>query len=95
MSYSQYMRHWKNHRKDRFYQQCSGPMEVAETIARQPHTDLSIKSFQSLMDSVTTFPVYVKLCSGGFWTTTNERDSFGTEIKSAEEMRRFYYDIVF
>ena len=24
MSYGQYMKHWKNHRKDRHYQQCSG-----------------------------------------------------------------------
>ncbi|MBR3972952.1 MAG: hypothetical protein IKJ99_03230 [Oscillospiraceae bacterium] len=46
------------------------------------------------MDSVKCedFPVYVKQGSGGMWSFTNERDSFGTKISDMAEMRKFYYD---
>lgn len=95
-NYDQHMKHWKNHYKDRYHQQCSGPVAVAETRNRQPHTDLSIRSFQSIMDSLKCedFPVYVKQGSGGMWLVTNERDSFGTKISDMGEMRKFYYDCV-
>ena len=96
MSYEQHMKHWRNHSKDRFTQQCSGPTRNTEVESHSCPVALSRNSFQRLMDSLKCddFPVYVKQGSGGIWSFTNERDSFGTKINDMTEMRKFYEDCV-
>lgn len=94
ISYEQHMKYWGNHSKDRFIQQCGGPQRNMDVDGHSCPVAMSRKSFQSLMDSVKCedFPVYVKQGSGGMWSFTNERDSFGTKISDMAEMRKFYYD---
>lgn len=95
-NYGQYMNHWKNHRKDRFTQQCGGPVHDLGTKVSFCRLGCERQSFLHLMDSLKCddFPVYVKQGSGGMWSFTNERDSFGTKISDMGEMRKFYYDYV-
>lgn len=80
--------------RHRFTQQCSGPRRNMDVEGHCCPVAVSRISFQRLMDSVKCddFPVYVKQGSGGIWSFTNEKDSFGTEIKSMEEMRQFYHE---
>lgn len=94
MSYEQHMKHWGNHRKDRFTQQCAGPQQDPSRQVAINTEHLPRMSFQTLMANVSpdSFPVYVKQGSGGMWSFTNERDSFGTKISDIGEMRKFYYD---
>lgn len=95
-NYNQHMKHWKNHRKDRFTQQCAGPQHNPNVTFLHCPAEVARKSFEMLMDSVKCddFPVYVKQGSGGMWSFTNERDSFGTKINDMGEMRKFYHDCV-
>lgn len=95
-NYSKYMNHWKNHRKDRFTQQCGGPTHDPGPGLTACDVNLEMKSFKHLMESVKCddFPVYVTQGSGGIWSFTNERDSFGTKIGNMEDMHRFYNDFV-
>lgn len=87
------MKHWKNHRKDRFFQQCSGPAHEPETArAAGQEEDLERSSFLSLVEKIgdDQFPAFIRQISGGMWTTTNEKDCFGHRIESRDELLRFY-----
>lgn len=93
MGYEQHMKHWKNHRKDRFFQQCSGPVHELETAkTREQEEDSERSSFLRLMEKIgdDQFPVFVRQISGGIWTTTSERDCFGHRIENRDELLRFY-----
>ena len=94
--YRKYMKHWKNHRKDRFIQQCGGPLHDAEDKRPECTVNLERQSFEYLMGSLKCddFPIYVTQGSGGIWSFTNERNCFGTKIDSMEDMRRFFDECV-
>lgn len=56
MSYSQYMKHWKNHRKDKYYQQCGGS------------TSMFIE--EKILTDMDRFKNRVKNCEG-IWESDN------------------------
>lgn len=95
-NYNQYMKHWKNHRKDRYTQQCGGPVHEPDKQVELCSVECERQLFDHLMDRLKcdAFPVYVKQGGGGMWLFTNERDSFGTKISNMEEMQKFYNDYV-
>ena len=53
MGYDQHMKHWKNHCKDKFLQQCSGPShEPAESLTEVQKRRLERMSFRDLRGSM-------------------------------------------
>ena len=97
MSYEQAMRHSKNHRKDRFVQQCSGYFGgggfsghylPGEEIAAN-----SEKSMREILETVNEFPVYLHQQTWvGIWELVPSNHLFGHEIKSREELEQFARD---
>lgn len=61
--YEQAMRHARNHRKDRFYQQCSCYFGDGEPdgfeVPKDIFSDLSAKSMEKILEAVKEFPVYL------------------------------------
>ena len=97
MNYRQHMKHWKNHHKDRYLQQCSGPVhEPADNDCTGCVCEIEKMSFIRLMNMVKhdDFPVYVKQGSGGIWSFTIDRDCFGNKIESMDDMRQFFDECV-
>ncbi len=93
MSYEQHMRHRRNHRKDRFYQQCGGPVnETPEPLTKEQVEHLERQSFLSLIEKAKggAFPIFIRQISGGAWCTTSEGDCFGQRIESLEELLNFF-----
>lgn len=93
MGYEQHMKHWKNHRKDRFYQQCGGPRREPEKLASKEQMEqMERRSFLYLIEKTgdEEFPIFIRQGSGGIWSTTCEKDCFGHRIESREELLRFY-----
>lgn len=91
MSYEQHMKHWGNHRKDRYYQQCSGyggngveTVMSDETIAK-----LEVESMRKILTTHHEFPIYIRQCGAGYWCTVSEKDWFGTEIVDMEHLIQF------
>ena len=61
--YEQAMRHTRNHRKNRFYQQCSGYFGDGRPdgfkVPEDVFSDLSAKSMEKILGAVEEFPVYI------------------------------------
>lgn len=92
-SYEQHMKHFQNHRKDRFYQQCSGPVkEPKKALTPEQMEDMERRSFLSLIENTKEeeFPIFIRQVSGGVWLTTGERDCFGERIDSRDDLTNFY-----
>lgn len=92
-NYDQHMRHFRNHRKDRFYQQCGvhtrepGEIPTPEQIERMER-----RSFLSIIEKTKDeeFPIFIRQGSGGIWFTTSERDCFGNRIENRDQLLEFY-----
>lgn len=95
MSYQQAMRHSRNHRKDRFTQQCSGPThEPGELKTPERMKADELRSLEHIAETTEDYPVYIKPVSNGVYVTTSERDSFATKIASRDELHDFIRDFV-
>lgn len=95
MSYQQAMRHSRNHRKDRFNQQCSGPVrEPGELKTPEQMKTVEIRSLERIAETAENYPIYIKPVSDGIYVATNERDSFATKITSRDEQNDFIRDFV-
>lgn len=96
-NYDQFMKHWKNHSKDKGYQQCSG--YFGDGVSRQRSEEemkrLERDSFRRISERASSlvFPIYITQC-GCFWTICDDRNLFGTKISSAEELEQFGKDCV-
>ncbi len=93
--YDQAMRHFRNHKKDRFYQQCSGYTGTpAEESTPAPIDEAA--TFRILMEKLPTdasFPVCIRQGSLGIWSTTAINDCFGTVIESRAALEQIYSDL--
>jgi len=93
MSYEQAMKHSKNHRKDRFYQQCSGYAGDGEPqyapITEEQEERNSYSSMCKLLMSVTVFPLYIAQDKWGFWGVVPHNHIGGTLIESSQELIDF------
>lgn len=95
MSYEQAMRHSKNHRKDRFTQQCGGPVHEPDAPTTPDLTRANeICSIERIAEMTEEYPVYIKQVSNGVYVTADERDSFATKIESRDELNDFIRDFV-
>ena len=96
MSYEQAMRHARSHRKDRFYQQCSGYFGDGEPdgfqVPEDVFSDLSAKSMEKILGTVKEFPVYLHQQKTGEWKMVPKNHLFGQEISSSKELAQFAAD---
>lgn len=94
--YEQAMRHTRNHRKDRFLQQCSGYFGDGEPdgfqMSEDVFADLSAKSMEKSLKAVKEFPIYLHQQKTGEWELVPKNHLFGQEIGSPEELARFASD---
>lgn len=98
MSYEQALKHSKNHRKDRFYQQCSGYAGNGEAtpLTEEELQNLAIKSFKELLEKAQTisFPIYIRQSAGWFYSVVDEKNLFGEKINSYADLVQFGKDYV-
>ena len=95
MSYEQAMRHSRNHRKDRFTQQCGGPVhEPGEQRTQDQIRANEICSLERIAETTGEYPIYIKPLSGGVYETVSERDSFATKSENRDELDGFIRDFV-
>lgn len=97
MSYEQAIRHSKNHRKDRFVQQCSGYFgdgyQNEYHISQEEFSENSKKSMEEILEAANEFPVYLRQQTlVGTWELVPSNHLFGHEIKSREELEVFAKD---
>lgn len=63
MSYEQVMKHNRNHRKNRFYQQCSGYFGKIDlpypTYSEEKAKDIRAKSFQKILNATHDYPIFI------------------------------------
>ena len=94
--YEHAMRHTRNHRKDRFLQQCSGYFGDGEPdgfqMSEDVFADLSAKSMEKILKAVKEFPIYLHQQKTGEWELVPKNHLFGQEIGSPEELARFASD---
>ena len=96
MSYEQAIRHWKNHHKDRYVQQCSGYFGDGIPCSPESTERLEMLSFEKLLSEAKNmaFPIWV-VSSGGFWTLSSEKNLFSTKIDSFEDLEKFGEEYVY
>lgn len=98
MSYGQYMKHWKNHRKDRHYQQCSGYAGDGKCDAPMTNEQMwaiERESFEKLLEEAKTFPFPVHIFQIGlYWRISNEPNLRSCEVKTYEELVQYGRDYV-
>lgn len=95
MSYQQAMRHFGNHRKDRFNQQCSGLVrEPGERRTPEQMRVVELCSLERIAETAGNYPIYIKPVSDGIYVTTSERDSFATKIANRDELNDFIRDFI-
>lgn len=96
MSYEQHMKHFKNHRKDRFYQQCSGYGGDGKSHqnSEEELQDLSIFSFKKCLEEAktATFPIYIRQHGDGYYSIVDERNLFGQKFDSYDDLVQFGKD---
>ena len=94
--YQQAMRHARNHRKDRFYQQCSCYFGDGEPdgfeVPKDIFSDLSAKSMEKILEAVKEFPVYLHQKKTGECELVPKNHLFGQEIGSTKELAQFASD---
>lgn len=98
MSYEQAMKHSKNHRKNRFYQQCSG--YAGDGVGHQKTDEeihnMETSSFQKVLEKAKhlVFPIYIASTGEGYYFICDEKNLFGEKIDSYEELIQFGKDYV-
>lgn len=97
MSYEQHMKHFRNHRKDRFIQQCSGYGGSGESreLAAAQWDQLALDSFNTVVAEAQNmeFPIYVAE-SGGYWHMAPATHLFAEKIESFDSLLVFGEDYV-
>lgn len=97
-NYEQHMKHWKNHKKDRYYQQCSGygGAGIVDDKEKMQTKNKEEESFKQILVEAKNvfFPIYIA-SSGGYWFFCDKNNLFGTMIASYEELKQFGRDYVF
>lgn len=94
MSYEKHMKHWRNHKKDRHYQQCSGYFGDGKCEEVLPTNEelrsIERRSFEILLEEAKTFsfPAYVFM-AGRVWRISYKQNLFSTEVKTYEELVEF------
>lgn len=87
------MKHWKNHRKDRFFQQCGGPTsEHAGEVHLSEEQELrnSMKSMLAVLKSEQDFPICIMLhLKSGTWEVVPHNNLFGMKVESRERLVEF------
>lgn len=96
MSYEQAIKHFKNHRKDRYYQQCSGYFGDGESTEYN-FTDEQIsrnskESMKKILSTEHNFPIYLHQESYGIWKIVPSNHLFGTKINNQDELIKFADD---
>lgn len=95
MSYEQAMKHNKNHRKDRFVQQCSGYSGdgISHQMSEEQIERNKVSSFVELLANLKgspNFPVYISNSgSYGIFRIVSEKYLFGYKIESYAELVEF------
>lgn len=92
MSYDQAMKHWRNHRKDRYFQQCYSPVSAIGScnISENKFQELSQKSILKIINSAPVFPLYVHQNSTiGEWEVVSQNHLFGIKIETMESLVNF------
>lgn len=96
MSYEQAMHHTRNHRKDRFYQQCSGYFGDGKPkdcqVPEDVFTEISTASMTNVLETAAEFPIYLHQQKTGEWTIVPKSHLFGSEISSYEDLVKFAAD---
>ena len=96
--YDQHMKHWKNHGKDRFVQQCSGSSSFCDydgtgsgPVKEIDYEENSRTSFKKLLGEakLKEFPIYIHQDMLDFWHETISSHLFATKIDSIEELEEF------
>lgn len=56
--YNQAMKHWRNHKKDRFFQQCAAPVASLQYphLSEEEKRKRSNESLEALLDQAVDFP---------------------------------------
>lgn len=90
MSYDQAMKHWKNHRKDKFFQPCS-PNWTNEswTVSADMFDHLSQESMKKIVRTEHQYPIYLAQDKMGQWGVVPKNHFASVEIHSIEELFKF------
>lgn len=98
-NYTQHMKHWKNHKKDKYYQQCSGygGSGESEQITEERRKQLTIGCFEKIVNEVSKgdFPIHICIHGDGYVSVCDERNLFGKKIDSHEELLQFGKDYIY
>ena len=102
MSYEQHMKHWGNHHKDRFVQQCSGyagndiPNSKNCLTKEQEHLML-VHTFENIVSIVKEcdFPIYIAIEKDAFCSLVSSNNWFGTKIENFEQLQNFGQDYIY
>ena len=92
MSYEQAMKHSRNHRKDRFVQQCSGYAGNGESeqMPEEKRRQLELETFAKLKElPAEAYPIYIARSGGYYWHETMEQHLFATRIDSPKALEKF------
>lgn len=96
MSYNQAMKHWSNHRKDRFFQQCSWPISTQIIKYSEITEEAKIKASNETLSEIIknaddyTFPIFIYVdCRMGIWEIVQHNHIAGIEIKTKEDLLEF------
>ena len=94
MSYNQAMKHWKNHRKDRYFQQCFFVFSDSENLAvsESKMQKLSKASITKIIETEHAYPLYVYQNAIGIWEVVPQNHLFGTKIEYFEVLKSFAND---
>ena len=97
MSYEQHLKHWKNHRKDKAVQQCSGYSGngASHQLTEDQFKKLELSSFKRLLEEAKSvkFPVYIA-CTGGYYHFTDPKHISGARIENYQDLIQFGRDYV-
>lgn len=97
--YEQAMKHWGNHRKDRYKQQCSGPTDPhgKDVVLEGEKFDMnSMESMYTILETEHSFPIYLAQDGKiGTWSVVPENHLFATSCKDRGSLRAFALDYCF
>lgn len=97
MSYDQSMKHWKNHRKDKYFQPCAAPAnEISEKnieeLSEEISKELSKATIDKIISGADRFPLFIHQDLSGAWSIVPPNHLFGTKIESHEQLVNFAID---
>lgn len=94
MSYNQAMKHWKNHRKDKYFQPCAAPVNENGSfrISEEKFKELSKETIDKIISDADSFPLFIHQDLSGAWSIVPPNHLFGAEIDSHEQLINFAID---